>query len=190
MLILASRSKARRQLLDQAGLDYKAVPADIDEEAVQGSGLPPAEISARLARDKALAVAALYPEALVIGSDQVLEFEGVCLAKALTKAAAKARLREMGGRSHRLITSVCVVRGPEILWELTDTATLHMADIDDSRLDEYCARAGSALTDTVGGYEIERFGIRLFERIEGDYFSILGLPLLPLLNFLRTVEGR
>ena len=185
-LILASKSKARREMMEKAGIAFTCVPADIDESRIQSSGLPPADIAAALAREKALAVAHNHTDALVIGADQVMAFEGRCLAKPESGDAAFRRFQMMRGKTHSLITSVCIAHKNAILFEHQETADLTMWNFLDGFLQDYCGQAGDALTATVGGYEIEGRGIRLFEKIEGDYFGILGMPLLPLLQFLRN----
>jgi septum formation protein len=185
MIILASQSKARRDMLIAAGLRFESVPADINEEAIQRSALPPAEIANTLAQEKALTVSSAHPGAHVIGADQVLSFEGQVMGKPATPRQAKERLTLMRGKSHDLISAAAIARDGKIVWHKTETARMIMADMDDDFLAAYCARAGSALTQTVGGYEIEGPGAALFERIEGDYFVVLGMPLLDILSWLR-----
>jgi septum formation protein len=186
-LILASGSKARKAMLTQAGLVFDVIPADIDEAAVlknlQGK-LPPEEIAAELARRKALAVASDNQETLVIGADQMLVCAGRIYSKAKTKEEARENLKNLRGRTHQLISAVCVAHGDEIMWSHTDTASLTMRGFDDDFFNDYMDAAGDALLNSVGGYELEGLGATLFERTEGDYFTILGLPLLPLLGFL------
>ncbi len=186
MIILASKSRARREMLEKAGVAFDCIPADIDEERVQNSGLSPADVAATLAREKTLAVSGKHLGRLVIGADQVLEFEGCCLSKPKDKDEAFQRLQKLRGKTHSLITSVYVAQNAAPLFEHQETANLTMLNLTDAEIEDYCARAGDALTATVGGYEIEGRGIRLFEKVEGDYFAILGMPLLPLLQFLRN----
>ena len=186
-LVLASGSKARRMLLAQTGLGFEAIPAAIDEQAVLKDlerKISPEDIAAELARRKALAVAANNPDAFVIGGDQMLVCGGRIYSKAETKEEALDNLRALRGRTHQLISAVCVAQGDEILWEHADTALLTMRAFDDDFLARYADAAGEALLATVGGYELEGLGATLFEKTEGDYFTILGLPLLPLLGFL------
>lgn len=186
-LILASGSKARQEMLTRAGLKFKAIPADIDEKALLAAlknKLPPAEIAAALAQEKAKFVTAQNPGAYVVGADQILVFKGKIFSKAATKEEARASLQKLRGQTHHLISAVCVAKDGEILWDFADSAALAMRNFDDDFLDAYCAQAGEALTKTVGAYELEGRGASLFEKTEGDFFTILGLPLLPLLGFL------
>ena len=188
-LILASRSKARRALLEAAGLAFTCEPADIDEAAVtkalHAQRAKPDRIARALAEGKALKIAARHPCALVIGSDQILMQDGALIDKAADRSDALRKLRALRGRSHMLIASACVVRDDEVLWSHVDTAMIAMRAIGDDALERYADAAGSALTDCVGGYELEKLGAWLFEKVEGDYFTMLGMPLLPLLGFLR-----
>ncbi len=188
-LILASGSRARRVMLENAGVVFKVIPANIDESKIQSFGLPPQDLAITLARAKAEAVSRSKPEAIVIGADQVMEFAGRSLAKAASIKEARERLKEMRGREHTLISSVSLRRAGDELWSCTDKAVLKMLDFDDGFIEGYIKAAGSALLDTVGGYEVEGPGIRLFDQIRGDYFTILGMPLLPLLKRLRQEEG-
>lgn len=188
-LILASGSVARREMLQGAGLKFEVIPADIDEEVIQSDAdKSPQEIAVELARAKALVVAKENPETLVIGGDQVLAFEGEIFSKAAGAAEARTKLKKLSGKSHTLISAVALARGDEIIWETCDEVTLHMHELSDEFLDEYIAKAGIALTRAVGGYELENHGSWLFSRIEGDYFTTLGMPLLSLLARLRE-EG-
>ena len=188
-VILASGSAARAGMLHGAGLTFEVIPADVDEGAVQGdAGKTPFEIAAELAQLKALAVSAQRTDALVIGGDQVLAFEGEIFSKSSNAQEAKGKLARLSGKMHSLISSVALARGDEIIWAYTDEARLYMHDLGPDFLDDYIAKAGIALTRAVGGYELESHGSWLFERIEGDYFTVLGMPLLPLLARLRE-EG-
>ncbi len=188
-LILASQSLARQTMLRNAGLNFNAVPADIDEEKIvkimRNKKSLPQDIALKLAYKKAQTIAKLYPEALIIGSDQILSFEDKILFKAKTLQEAREKLCSLRGKTHSLISTVSVVKAGTLLWKHTDTALLKMHNFSDKFLDLYCAKAGKALTRSVGAYELEAHGSWLFEKIEGNYFTILGLPLLPLLTYLK-----
>jgi septum formation protein len=186
-LVLASRSAVRRLMLEAAGLPVDIRPAEIDERALEqtfGSAHPP-EIASRLAAAKAGQVAAALQGRIVLGADQTLSCDGRAYFKPEGPAAARAQLASLRGRSHELHAAVAVVANGAA-FEHCATARLTMRDFSDDFLDRYIALAGAAATASVGGYQLEGIGIHLFERIEGDYFTILGLPLLPLLDFLRT----
>jgi septum formation protein len=188
-LILASASAARIGMLRAAGLAFKIVPADIDENSILATMVrqknSASDIALRLSEAKALEISKSYPSALVIGSDQILEFEGDILQKSADREAAKIKLLKMRGKAHRLISAVCVVRQGEVLWNFLQEAHLKMHDFDHDFAARYMERAEDALTKCVGGYEIEGAGAALFESVEGNHFTIMGMPLLPLLNYLR-----
>ncbi len=190
-LVLASASRARRALLQQAGLEFEAVPADLDELAIIAA-CPAKKNHEALARElaarKALHVCAAQPCSVVIGADQILSCEGRLYSKAPTPGQARENLKSLRGKTHQLISAVCVAENEKIIWEHAQTARLTMKNFDDSFFDKYCEAAGAALTRAVGGYELESHGSWLFEKVDGDYFTILGLPLLPLLSFLEK-EG-
>lgn len=189
-LILASQSKSRQAMLQAAGLDFQICPPHFDEKLVLRSGAPAGEIAAKLALGKAMAISQQYPEAIVIGGDQVIECGGKILSKAKDIAAAKEKLRLLSGQSHHLISAAAVVQGQKPLWQYAGEAHLTMHDIDDEFIDHYCKRAGiEILTGCVGAYALEGLGARLFKQVEGDYFTVLGLPLLPLLNYLYEEQG-
>jgi septum formation protein len=187
-LILASQSRARQALLTQAGIDFKAVPAELDERALQQtSGLSaPGEIAAHLARAKALAVSSRQPGGYVIGADQTLALGTRLFSKPAGRAQAAEQLRALAGRSHELHSAVAVARDREILFEEIATARMNMRRLGEAEIETYLDQAGEAVTTSVGAYQLEGLGVHLFERIEGDHFTILGLPLLPLLAFLRS----
>jgi septum formation protein len=187
-LILASQSRARQMLLSNAGIDFAAVPADIDERSLQqGSSLSdPGDIAAFLAREKALWVSARQCESFVVGADQTLALEKRLFSKPAGRAGAKEQLRALAGRSHELHSAVAVARAGKILFESRAIARMRMRPLSEAAIDGYLDEAGEAVTSSVGGYQLEGLGIHLFERIEGDHFTILGLPLLPLLAFLRS----
>lgn len=187
-LILASGSEARQTMMRNAGVVFDVVPADIDEEAVQDSGNNPTSISMLLSMKKALAVSIKYPEKYIIGSDQVLSMKNIIYSKAKSKKEARERLSAFSGSEHMLTSSVAVVKNSKLIFDYTDTAYLKMKTLSEEKIDTYIASAGDVLTQCVGCYAIEERGITLFEEIKGDYFTILGMPLLPLLNFL-DMEG-
>jgi septum formation protein len=186
-LVLASRSPVRRTLLAAAGVPVDAHAADIDERRLEAeaASMPAAEIAALLARAKALSVAKSFPGRLILGADQILTFDGKRFAKPADRAAARAQLRAFAGRTHELHSAVTLVQDEATLFQHADAARLTMRSFSDKFLDRYLVAAGDAVTASVGAYQLEGAGIQLFERIEGDYFTILGLPLLPTLDFLR-----
>jgi septum formation protein len=186
-LILASQSHARQALLAGAGIGFEAVPAEIDERAVQrASGLSaPGEIAALLAREKALSVSMRLPERFVVGADQTLALEERLFSKPTGRAEAAAQLRALAGRTHELHSAVAVARDGKILFEAVTSARMTMRPLGEADIEAYLDEAGETVTSSVGAYQLERLGVHLFERIEGDHFTILGLPLLQLLAFLR-----
>ena len=187
-LILASQSRARQMLLANAGIDFEPVPADIDERSLQqGSNLSaPGDIAAFLAREKALWVSVQRREQFIVGADQTLALEQRLFSKPAGRAGAKEQLRALAGRSHELHSAVAFARGGQILFESRSVARMTMRPLSEAAIDGYLDEAGEAVTSSVGAYQLEGLGIHLFERIEGDHFTILGLPLLPLLAFLRS----
>ena len=187
-LILASQSRARQALLTNAGIGFEAVTAGIDERAVQqASGLSaPGEIASLLAREKALSVSARQPGKFVVGADQTLALGDRLFSKPAGRAQAAEQLRTLAGRSHELHSAVAVVRDGKILFEAVAIAGMTMRRLGEAEIDVYLDEAGDAVTSSVGAYQLEGLGVHLFERIEGDHFTILGLPLLPLLAFLRS----
>ncbi len=187
-LILASQSHARQTLLANAGISFEVVPADIDERAVQKtSGLAsPGDIAALLAREKALAASARQPGKFVVGADQTLALGERLFSKPAGRAQAAEQLRELAGQSHELHSAVAVARDGKILFADVAVARMTMRRLSESEIDAYLEEAGEAVTTSVGAYQLEGLGVHLFERIEGDHFTILGLPLLPLLAFLRS----
>ena len=168
--------------------DFEAVPADIDERAVQqASGLSaPGEIAALLAREKALWVSARHPGRYVVGADQTLALGTRLFSKPAGRAQAAEQLRDLAGRSHELHSAVAVARDGKILFETVAIARMTMRQLSGAEIRAYLDEAGEAVTSSVGAYQLEGLGVHLFERIEGDHFTILGLPLLPLLAFLRS----
>jgi septum formation protein len=191
MLILASASSTRKALLQQAGLAFSAVPASIDERALETKaheqGADGRDIALLLARHKAAAVAYQYPDAYVIGADQTLALGTELLHKPADRAAAAAQLDRLKGRTHRLHAAVTLVRNDLLLWSDVETAELTMRDFTDADRDDVLDREGDAILSSVGGYRLEGPSIRLFATVTGDYFTILGLPLLPLLAAMREL---
>ncbi len=186
-LILASQSRARQTLLANAGIAFEAMPAAIDERQIQrASGLAaPGEIASHLARQKALWVSARQPDKIVVGADQTLALGTQLFSKPDGRTQAADQLRSLAGNSHELHSAVAVARDGNILFETVSVARMTMRQLSEARINAYLDEAGAAVTTTVGAYQLEGLGIHLFERIEGDHFTILGLPLLPLLAFLR-----
>jgi septum formation protein len=187
-LILASQSLARQMLLANAGISFEAIPAELDERAIQlASALSaPGEIAALLARDKALVVSEKHPDRFVVGADQTLILGEQLFSKPAGRAQATEQLRALAGRAHELHSAAAVARDGEILFEDVSIARMTMRPLDDAAISAYLDEAGGSVTTSVGAYQLEGLGVHLFERIEGDHFTILGLPLLPLLKFLRS----
>jgi septum formation protein len=187
-LILASQSLARQALLANAGIPFEAIPAGLDELAIQlASALSaPGEIAALLARDKALFVSEKHPGRYVVGADQTLILGERLFNKPAGRAQAAAQLRTLAGQAHELHSATAVARDGEILFEDVSIARMTMRPLDDAAISAYLDAAGERVTTSVGAYQLEGLGVHLFERIEGDHFTILGLPLLPLLKFLRS----
>ena len=178
-------------MLTAAGLKFDCVPAKIDEAALmavmlrEAPNIEASDIAARLAVEKALAVSALFPDALVIGSDQVLALRSRIFSKATTLAEAKGALEQLRGRTHELVSGVALAQDGKVLWDSIDSAELTMRNFSDEFLHMYLDHAGTRILGSVGCYELEGFGLQLFESVEGDYFTILGMPLLALLAELR-----
>jgi septum formation protein len=186
-LVLASKSDIRGKILAAAGLRFGIRPAQIDERAVEAKAgsLDAASAAALLARAKADAVAATQAGHLVLGADQTLALGTERFSKPTDRADAARQLRALRGKTHALHSALALVRDDKVLFELVDTARLTMRDFSDRFLDDYLDMAGDTALASVGGYQLEGIGIHLFEKVEGDYFTILGLPLLPLLAYLR-----
>jgi len=186
-LVLASKSKIRRSLLVAAGIPIEVRAAELDERAVE-AGAPtnePSAIAAHLAREKALSVGQSDPGGLVLGADQVLALEGKRFAKPSDRAAARAQLLALSGQLHSLHSAVAVVQNGAVAFEHVSVAWLAMRPLSDRFLDAYLDAAGEAALESVGAYQLEGLGSQLFEHVDGDYFAILGLPLLEVLDFLR-----
>src|SRR5262245_34542448 len=186
-LVLASKSAVRRAVLESAGIPVEAVPADVDERAIEADAgvTGPGEAASLLARSKALSVAPLWPGRLVLGADQTLALGARRFSKPTDRASARQQLLALRGQSHVLHSAVAVVRDGAVLYDHVEPARLTMRRFSDGVLDRYLDTAGDTVTASVGGYQLERIGIHLFERIDGDHFTILGMPILPLLAFFR-----
>jgi len=196
-LILASGSNSRARVLEAAGLAFIVEPPGLDEavmrQAVGGKGsLSPHDMAEVLARAKAEAVSDLAPKAYVIGGDQVLALGDTIFSKPDSMEAARRQLLDLSGRTHKLHTAVAVATDGETIWAETTIATLSMRKLSPEFIGRYLAAAGEEVLGSVGAYQLESLGVQLFEKIDGDYFSILGLPLIPLLDTLRregVIEG-
>jgi septum formation protein len=188
-LILASRSAARRAMLSGAGIAFEAEDAGVDEPAIKSAfgDDDPAALAVELAKAKALAVSARRPGAWVLGSDQTLAFGGGLISKAPNLEAARDRLRIMRGREHQLHSGAALARDGQVGWSCVDTARMTMRDFSDAFLDAYLAAEGEPVLASVGAYRLEGMGSQLFDRVEGDYFTVLGMPLWPVLAELRRV---
>lgn len=188
-IVLASGSVHRRQLLDNAGLRFRVQSSQLDERALEaplrGSGATPDTVAEVLAEAKAADVSERCPGALVIGADQTLALGDEALHKPADMEAARRALLQLQGRTHELHSAVALVRNGETLWRHVATARLTMRALSPAEIGRYLALAGDAALSSVGAYQIEGPGIRLMERVEGDLFTIIGLPLLPLLAELR-----
>ena len=190
MILLASTSPTRRALLKSAGIDFKTVPCTYQEDAAKAQlqTITAEKLSRVLAEGKALATSAEYPDDIIIAADQVLEFGNKIYSKAPTLTDARRQLLELRGHQHRLHTSVICARNSRSIFAHTTISSLKMRDFSELFLDQYILSQGTDILESVGNYKLEGEGLQLFETIEGDYFSILGLPLLPLLKFLRLQE--
>lgn len=191
-LILASSSTIRRKLLESAGLSVQTAAARIDENMIRDSllaeGATPRDVADTLAEMKAMRTAERYPEAVIIGCDQVLEFQGEVWSKPESPQQAQDQLDLLRGKTHRLLSAIVVCHHGQPVWRHVGIARLTMRDFSDSYLAAYLARNWPSVGQSVGAYKLEEEGIRLFSAIEGDHFTILGLPLLPLLSYL-TLRG-
>jgi septum formation protein len=186
-LVLASKSDVRGKMLAAIGLRFEIRPAQIDERAIEAEAgvTDAAAVAGLLARAKASAVVRSVPGRLVLGADQTLARGNQRFSKPANRAAAADQLRALRGRTHELHSALALVRDGAVLFDCVDSARLTMRNISDRFLEDYLDMAGDAALASVGGYQLEGIGIHLFERVEGDYFTVLGLPLLPLLSFLR-----
>lgn len=191
-LILASASQIRSELLRNAGLSFDIHPADLDEAAIKQVFLAdnaearPADIAQLLAQTKASVISEKYPHHLVIGSDQVLIHDGQVLSKPNSVHEARDQLLDLRGKTHELVSAIAVAADGQIIWSTEDVAYLSVRAISNQFVGTYLAEMGDTVTQTVGAYKLEGLGVHLFEKVQGDYFTILGLPMMPLLKFLRS----
>ncbi len=190
-IILASGSAGRKSMLTAVGIEYTAIPANIDERALikTHNAQPIISVTEELAQAKAQHIAQSYPDHIVIGSDQTLEFEGRILNKSDSITEATEKLKQLRGKTHELHSAICVVHNKKSVFIHTQSAELKMRDFNDDFLKAYIAADEDALLSCVGGYKIEGQGAHLFSSITGDNFTIMGMPLLPLLGFLQDTYG-
>jgi septum formation protein len=190
-LVLASRSVPRRAMLEAAGIPIEICVPELDERAVEAAAgnRGPAEVATLLAREKAKTAAGLMPHRIVVGADQTLALKERRFDKPCNRTAAREQLMTLAGKTHHLYSAVALARDGEILFEGIDTANLTLRKLSGSFLDSYLDAAGDAVLNSVGAYQLEALGVHLFDRIDGDHFTILGLPLLKLLDFLRQVDS-
>jgi septum formation protein len=186
---LASKSASRRQVLASAGIDAEIEPAAVDERRIEdeflAAGGSPSQLALQLARAKALEVSARRSQAWCLGADQTLSLDGQLIHKPRDTEAAAQSLRRLAGRTHVLTSAVCIAVGGQVLFEAAPTARLTMRPLDAGAIERYLAAAGPAILSSVGAYQVEGIGMHLFEAIEGDHSTILGLPLLDLLRWFR-----
>ncbi|WP_292039840.1 MULTISPECIES: Maf family protein [unclassified Brevundimonas] len=187
-LILASKSAARREVLANAGVNFDVQVAGVDEDALKVPGADPRELAIELAKAKALAVSVQHPEAVVLGADQTLAFDGGLISKAPDLQQARARLADMRGKPHQLHSGVALAKGGQIIWSGADTAHMVVRDFSSAFLDAYIAAEGEELLYCVGSYRLEGMGSQLFDKVDGDYFTVLGMPLWLVLEQLRRFE--
>jgi septum formation protein len=191
-LLLASASPSRRKLLEAAGVRFRIVPTNVDEAtlkrdlAAEGLATSPAAVAEALAAAKARSASSVFGAALVVGADQVLALDGELFDKPGDLATARTQLERLRGRTHQLFSAAALAKEGRVVWSMVDRATMMMRDFSDPFLDSYLTEADTRLCQVVGSYEIEGRGIQLFDRVEGDHFTIVGLPLLPLLAELRA----
>ena len=192
-VVLASASASRAAILRGAGVSFETLGSDVDETAIKtellAAGASPRDIAERLAMEKARKVSRARPNAVVIGADQTLELAGTLVDKAASLPEAHTRLRALRGRTHQLHAAVAAAEDGEIVWRATESPALTARDFSDAFLDAYLANAGQSLLASVGCYFLEGEGAQLFERVDGDYFAVLGLPLLPVLAMLRERDA-
>ena len=189
MIVLSSGSATRRKLLSQTGLYFKTAKPPVDESMIKDrlreAGASAAQVADNLAESKANSVAMILPGAYIIGADQMLDCEGKWFDKPEGMDGARNHLLALRGKTHQLITAAVIAHEGRVIWRHLDTAQLTMRDFSDEFLDRYMEKAGEGIVHSVGAYEMEGMGAQLFEKIEGDFFTILGLPQIPLMNALR-----
>ena len=185
-LLLASGSKTRAQILKKAKIGFKVVDHGVDEEELKISlnELSPKDISIQLSEIKAIKPSMKYSEDFVIGADQALDFNGTLINKAAHLQEAKKQILDLNGKTHKLITAITIAKNGVVVWKHYDVAKITMRELSEKQIDEYLENMDKETLDCVGVYAIEQEGIKLLNKIDGDYFSILGLPLLPLTQFL------
>ncbi len=188
--VLASGSAIRRQILTGAGVMFDVVKPDVDEDHLKAANpdVPPADMALLLGRAKSEHVSSSFEDCLVLGADQTMELDGQLLDKLPRRDLAPDRLRAMRNKTHYLHSGLALSRGGRTVWSYQQTSTLHVRDFSDDFLNAYLKNSGEELTASVGAYAYEALGAQLFDHVEGDYYAILGLPLLPLLKALRA-EG-
>lgn len=191
-LILASASKTRKRMLENAGINVETCPPATDEDALKASmiaaNISPRSIADGLADAKARSVSMLRPEGLILGADQILELDGNILSKVNNVEDATAKLKRLSARTHQLHSAAVIYENGQPVWRAVETATMSVRPLSDNFIDSYLANLGDDAFWSVGAYQLEGLGIQLFEKIKGDYFVILGLPLVPVLDFLRRRE--
>jgi len=191
-LILASSSQIRADLLRQAGVTFETLPARIDEDAIRASleaeDASPRDVADALAEYKARRISAKHPKALVLGCDQVAEVDRAILAKPGAPAEAKAQLARLSGKTHRLLSAAVLYEGGQPVWRHVGVVRLTMRELSPGYIDDYVARNWESIRHAVGGYKLEEEGVRLMRQVEGDYFNVLGLPLVELLSYLIERE--
>lgn len=191
-LILASGSSIRQEMLRNAGVDFRIATARVDEDAIRAAllaeGAKPWDVADALAEAKARKVAGKEPGAMVIGCDQVLDFKGEIISKPRDKQELRAQLERLSGQRHRLLSAAVIYENSEPVWRHVGVVRLEMRELSPAYLDEYIDRHAEELMHSVGGYQLESEGVRLFAKVEGDYFTVLGLPLIALLGYL-TARG-
>lgn len=192
-IILASESMVRRRLLDQAGITYTTQSSGVDETPIKKScqeqNLSASDTAERLAEAKAQSVSRLHPDALVIGADQMLDHEGRWFDKPTDIDNARRHLIALRGRTHHLVSATVVLAAGQCVWKHQETIDMKMRALSDTFIEDYLSQVGASAFISVGAYQLEGLGAQLFEDVDGDFFSILGLPLLPLLGFLRQREA-
>lgn len=191
MLILASTSPFRKSLLQNAGISFSAEAPGVDERAIEEANglasMSASDVAIELAKAKALAVSRRHPDALVIGCDQTMSLGDRAYHKPSDRGTARRQLMELRGRTHCLNSGIVIASGGNVLWQQVETARLSMRNFSESFVDLYLDRVGDSVLQSVGGYQLEAEGIQLFDKVDGDYFTIIGLPLIPLLDKLRDL---